>query len=63
MSKIEAIKERHSFRNYKPEKIHTQKVDLIKEKIDELNTEGNLNLQFIGDAGNTYNRFLYYGLS
>ena len=58
MSEIEAIKERHSVRNYKPEKIHPQKVDLIKEKIDELNTEGNLNLQFIGDAGNTYNRLL-----
>ncbi len=58
MSELEAIKERHSVRNYKLEKIHPQKVDQIKEKIDELNVEGNLHLQFIEDAGNTYNRLI-----
>ena len=58
MSELEAIKVRHSVRNYKPEKIHPQKVDQIKEKINELNAEGNLHLQFMEDAGNTYNRLI-----
>ncbi|MBQ6441973.1 MAG: nitroreductase family protein [Lachnospiraceae bacterium] len=58
MSKIDAIKKRHSVRNYKQEKIHKDRVDLIQEKILELNLDGNLNLQFIEDAGNTYNKLL-----
>ncbi len=44
MTELEAIKERHSVRNYKPEKIHPQKVDQINEKINELNAEGNLSI-------------------
>lgn len=31
---------------------------MIKEKIQKLNEEGDLHLQFIEDAGNTYNRLL-----
>ncbi len=58
MSEIDAIKERHSVRNYKPDRIEDKKVKLIEEKIDELNKEGNLHLQFIKDAGNTYNKLL-----
>ena len=58
MSELEAIKERHSVRSFKPEKIDHKKVEQIKEKIDELNAEGNIHLQFIEDAGNTYNKLL-----
>ena len=58
MTEIEAIKERHSVRNYRPEKIEEEKVSLIRKKIDELNAEGSLHLQFIEDSGKTYNKLL-----
>ncbi|MBO6215964.1 MAG: nitroreductase [Lachnospiraceae bacterium] len=58
MSEREAIKQRHSVRNYKPERIEAQKLEQLKEKISELNTEGNLHLQLIEDAGNTFNKLL-----
>ena len=58
MTELEALVERHSVRNYKPEKIQEELVIKIKDKIDELNKIGNLHLQFIEDAGNTYNRLL-----
>ena len=46
MLEIEAIKERHSVRNYRPEKIEPDTVQKINEKIAELNAEGNLHFQF-----------------
>ena len=58
MSEIEAIKRRHAVRNYKSDRIEESKVDKLQEKIRELNSEGNLHLQLIEDAGNTYNRLL-----
>ena len=58
MTDIEAINERHSVRNYKEDRIEAEKVTLLKEKIDELNKEGGLHLQFIEDAGSTYNRLM-----
>jgi len=58
MNNVEAIKARHSVRSYKEAKIEPEKVALIKEKIDELNKQGNLHLQFIEDAGKTYNKLL-----
>lgn len=57
MNDIEAIKARHSVRQYKPDRIEDEKVTILKEKIAELNKEGNLNLQFVEDAGKTYNKF------
>lgn len=58
MTEIEAIKSRHSVRNYEDKKIESEKVAKLKEKLDELNKEGNLHLQFIEDAGATYNKLL-----
>ena len=58
MSDLEAIRERHSVRNYKPNKIENEKISKLKELIDKLNTEGKLHLQFMEDAGNTFNRLL-----
>lgn len=58
MNDKEAILVRHSVRNYKPDRIEPEKVLMIKERILELNEEGDLHLQFIEDAGNTYNRLL-----
>ncbi len=56
MNDIEAIRARHSVRNYKPWKIEADKVAKLNEKIEELNKEGNLHLQLIEDAGKTYNK-------
>lgn len=56
MSEIDAIKERHSVRNYEAKKIEADKVEKIRAKIEELNKEGNLHLQFLEDAGKTYNK-------
>ena len=58
MLEIEAIKERHSVRNYRPEKIEPDTVQKINEKIAELNAEGNLHFQFIEDVGKTYNKLV-----
>jgi len=58
MSYIDAIKERHSVRNYRPDRIEDSKVEKIRQMIGELNKEGNLHLQFIENAGNTYNKLL-----
>lgn len=51
MSYIDAIKDRHSVRNYRPDRIEESKVQKIKQMIDEVNNEGNLHLQFIENAG------------
>lgn len=58
MSYIDAIKDRHSVRNYRPDRIEDSKVEKIRQMIGELNKEGNLHLQFIENAGNTYNKLL-----
>ena len=58
MTEADAIIARHSVRNYKPEKIEEEKVSLIRQKIEELNAEGNLHLQFFEDSGKTYNKLL-----
>ena len=57
-SDLDAIMDRHSVRNYKPKKIEHEKVEMLKEFINTLNVEGELHLQFIEDAGNTFNRLL-----
>ena len=58
MNEIEAIYARHSVRNYKPERIEEEKASLIRQRIEELNVEGHLHLQFIEDSGKTYNKLL-----
>ncbi|MCR5596210.1 MAG: nitroreductase [Lachnospiraceae bacterium] len=56
MTETEAIISRHSVRSYEDKPIEQDKVELINDKIRELNESGNLNLQFIEDAGKTYNK-------
>lgn len=58
MTEIEAIKERHSVRNYLTKEIEQAKIDQLNELIDKCNIDGNLHLQLCSDAGNTYNRLL-----
>lgn len=57
MTEIDAIKARHSVRKYQSKKIEPEKVEKLNEMISACNKEGNLNLQFLSDAGNTYNKF------
>lgn len=58
MTEIQAIKERHSVRNYTEKKIEAEKVAELNKLIAQLNEEGNLNLQFIEDQGKTFNKLL-----
>ena len=58
MTEKEAILNRHSVRNYKPDEIEEDKVLQLKMMIEELNEQGNLHFQFIQDAGETYNRLM-----
>ena len=58
MNEIEAIRARHSVRAYQEKKIEPEKVSQLKALIDEANREGNVHLQFIEDAGRTFNRLL-----
>jgi len=58
MTEKEAILVRQSVRNYKNQKIDADTVREIQKKVDEINETSGLNLQFLEDAGNTYNRFL-----
>ena len=58
MTETEAIRERHSVRNYKPDRIAEEEADKIRAMIDEINRESGLHLQLIDDAGKTYNKLL-----
>ena len=58
MTEKEAILKRHSVRNYEDRQIEEETKNLIRQKIEELNETGNLHLQFIEDAGKTYNKML-----
>lgn len=54
----EAMMERHSVRNYQDKAIEDEKVETLNTFIETCNQEGNLHLQFLEDAGNTFNRLL-----
>ncbi len=58
MNHIELIRERHSVRNYLDKPIETEKVERLKEKIEECNAAGSLHMQFCPDAGKTFNKVL-----
>ena len=58
MTEKEAIMQRHSVRSYEKREIEPEKVQLIEAKIAELNEAGDLHMQFVKDAGNTYNRIM-----
>lgn len=58
MTELEAIAARHSVRAYQNRSIEAEKAEQLKRLIDEVNAEGNLHLQFLEDAGNTFQRIL-----
>lgn len=55
---IDAIKNRHSVRQYEDRRMDAEVVQKILKKIRELNQKGNLNIQFIENAGQTYDKLL-----
>ena len=59
MTEKQAILVRHSVRKYRSVRIADSLVTQLKAKIDELNAEGNLHLQFVEDAGKTYGSLIY----
>ena len=58
MTELEAIYERHSVRNYLQKPIEKEKADALEKVISQCNADGKLHLQFIKDAGKTFNRLL-----
>lgn len=56
MTELEAIQKRHSVRRYLEKPIKKEHVDSIVKKIEELNNEGNLHMQFLEDASGTFNK-------
>lgn len=58
MTEMEAIRQRHSVRSYQNRKIEAEKINKLNELIAQCNQEGNLNIQLLEDAGNTFNRML-----
>ena len=58
MNEIEVIRARHSVRAYQEKKIEQEKIDKLKELIEKVNQEGDLHLQYVEDAGNTFKRLL-----
>lgn len=58
MTIIEAIEARHSVRSYQDKKLEADGITKLNELIAECNREGDLHLQLIEDAGNTFNRLL-----
>ncbi len=49
MTLIEAIKERHSVRNYLDKPLEPEKIEAIEKLIDEINTETGLHFQLVTD--------------
>lgn len=58
MTEVEAIKDRHSVRNFVNQKIAKDLIDKLNILIVQCNAEGNLHFQLIEDAGNTFNRLI-----
>ena len=58
MTELEALYARHSVRSYLDKAIEPEKIRKLQELIDLCNAEGRLHLQFLADAGGTFNRLL-----
>lgn len=58
MTEMQAIRERHSVRSYRKQKIEAEKIAKLNDLIARCNQEGNLNLQLLEDAGATFSRML-----
>ena len=56
MTEMEAVRSRHSVRKYQDKRIEKEQIDCLEKKIEELNKEGNIHLQFIENSASTFNK-------
>ena len=62
MNYLELINERHSVRKYLDKEIELEKIDLINQKVKEINEHSGLNIQFITNEPKAFNSMLaHYG--
>ncbi|MCQ2189357.1 MAG: nitroreductase [Paludibacteraceae bacterium] len=62
MTLLEAIEARHSVRKYKDIPLPEDVIAVIKQKIDQVNSEGNLHIQLITNEPKGFKSILNYGL-
>ncbi len=56
MTEMEAVRSRHSVRKYQDKRIEKEQIKCLEKKIEELNEEGNIHLQFIEDSASTFSK-------
>lgn len=56
MTEMEAVRNRHSVRNYLDKRIEKEQIECLEKKIKELNEEGNIHLQFVEDSSSTFSK-------
>lgn len=56
MTEMEAVRSRHSVRNYQDKRIEKEQIISINKRIEELNREGNIHLQFVEDSSSTFSK-------
>ena len=62
MTLEEAIKARHSVRNYKHQPLSEEVIDILPKKIDECNTLGNLHIQLVTNEKKAFSGIMSYGV-
>ena len=62
MDYLELIKQRHSVRKYLDKEIEQEKIDLINQKIKEINSRSGLNIQFVTNEPKAFDSMMaHYG--
>ena len=62
MTLEEAIKTRHSVRNYKHQPLSEELIGVLQQKIDECNTLGNLHIQLVTNEKKAFSGIMSYGV-
>ena len=62
MTLEEAIKARHSVRNYKHQPLSEEHIGVLQQKIDECNLLGNLHIQLVTNEKKAFSGILSYGV-
>lgn len=62
MELLDAIKNRHSVRQYKTQKIDADILETLQNEINACNKEGNLHIQLVSDEPKAFDSFMaHYG--
>ena len=62
MTELEALKSRHSVRQYKEDAVSEESIKILQDEIAKINKEQNLNFQLVVNDPNTFTNFLaHYG--